>query len=404
MRIFELEVVCERDQRCARRIEFLASHTLWDVHLRIVREFNLDDDHLWAFYLSGEYHDPDTEFGGTPLDGGTAAKARLGELDLDEGMSIAYVFDFGDELRHGIRVVRVAEREPDVEYPRLTHSAGTPPPQYRREDADFEVDESADAGSEDVAESLPAAESAPTERTTLPADLIEQVRSAMDSELEVDDADLVEDAFDRDELPTIAAVLETCTTVEQLGGLCETVGGDVFRWIATALACGVTAGCAEEVQPLAARFARTAPDTRYQYLWATALLRLGRRDEALAAMASYQPGERPESIRHRIRTAVLRSEAGNDDDAEEELRALLALRWLSRDARENAVHALAPILKRSKRGAEATRLVDELAAKRLARLLRRPLPERRAAPKVGRNDPCPCGSGRKYKKCCGANS
>jgi len=25
----------------------------------------------------------------------------------------------------------------------------------------------------------------------------------------------------------------------------------------------------------------------------------------------------------------------------------------------------------------------------------------RAAPKVGRNDPCPCGSGKKYKKCCG---
>lgn len=27
---------------------------------------------------------------------------------------------------------------------------------------------------------------------------------------------------------------------------------------------------------------------------------------------------------------------------------------------------------------------------------------RREAPKVGRNDPCPCGSGRKFKKCCGA--
>ncbi|KAB2893057.1 MAG: hypothetical protein F9K40_17435, partial [Kofleriaceae bacterium] len=24
------------------------------------------------------------------------------------------------------------------------------------------------------------------------------------------------------------------------------------------------------------------------------------------------------------------------------------------------------------------------------------------APKVGRNDPCPCGSGKKYKKCHGA--
>ena len=28
-------------------------------------------------------------------------------------------------------------------------------------------------------------------------------------------------------------------------------------------------------------------------------------------------------------------------------------------------------------------------------------PVRRAADKVGRNDPCPCGSGKKYKKCCG---
>ena len=24
--------------------------------------------------------------------------------------------------------------------------------------------------------------------------------------------------------------------------------------------------------------------------------------------------------------------------------------------------------------------------------------------KVGRNDPCPCGSGKKYKKCCGRNA
>ncbi len=27
---------------------------------------------------------------------------------------------------------------------------------------------------------------------------------------------------------------------------------------------------------------------------------------------------------------------------------------------------------------------------------------RRATPKIGRNEPCPCGSGKKYKKCCGA--
>ena len=31
-------------------------------------------------------------------------------------------------------------------------------------------------------------------------------------------------------------------------------------------------------------------------------------------------------------------------------------------------------------------------------------PHARRGPKVGRNDPCPCGSGRKHKKCCGASS
>jgi preprotein translocase subunit SecA len=28
-------------------------------------------------------------------------------------------------------------------------------------------------------------------------------------------------------------------------------------------------------------------------------------------------------------------------------------------------------------------------------------PVRREMPKVGRNEPCPCGSGKKYKNCCG---
>ncbi|MGH7107076.1 MAG: UPF0149 family protein [Acetobacteraceae bacterium] len=37
-----------------------------------------------------------------------------------------------------------------------------------------------------------------------------------------------------------------------------------------------------------------------------------------------------------------------------------------------------------------------------ARAAARPEPYERAAPKVGRNEPCPCGSGKKYKRCCGA--
>ena len=42
---------------------------------------------------------------------------------------------------------------------------------------------------------------------------------------------------------------------------------------------------------------------------------------------------------------------------------------------------------------------DESAAPSAA-----PQPMTRAQPKVGRNDPCPCGSGKKYKQCHGALS
>jgi preprotein translocase subunit SecA len=44
--------------------------------------------------------------------------------------------------------------------------------------------------------------------------------------------------------------------------------------------------------------------------------------------------------------------------------------------------------------------VDELATNTSETDLK-PRPVVRQTPKVGRNDPCPCGSGKKYKKCCG---
>jgi len=44
------------------------------------------------------------------------------------------------------------------------------------------------------------------------------------------------------------------------------------------------------------------------------------------------------------------------------------------------------------------RMTEILGALDAARL---PIGPRRAT-KVGRNAPCPCGSGRKYKKCCGS--
>jgi preprotein translocase subunit SecA len=44
---------------------------------------------------------------------------------------------------------------------------------------------------------------------------------------------------------------------------------------------------------------------------------------------------------------------------------------------------------------------DQEAAMRAQGEGSKPVTIRRDVPKVGRNDPCPCGSGKKYKQCCG---
>jgi len=43
---------------------------------------------------------------------------------------------------------------------------------------------------------------------------------------------------------------------------------------------------------------------------------------------------------------------------------------------------------------------DYFAEQRRARAIGDAAPIRRGGPKIGRNEPCPCGSGRKYKRCC----
>jgi uncharacterized protein YecA (UPF0149 family) len=47
---------------------------------------------------------------------------------------------------------------------------------------------------------------------------------------------------------------------------------------------------------------------------------------------------------------------------------------------------------------EAPVLRPEMTAPQVPTTVR---PIRKPLGKVGRNDPCPCGSGKKYKKCCG---
>lgn len=44
--------------------------------------------------------------------------------------------------------------------------------------------------------------------------------------------------------------------------------------------------------------------------------------------------------------------------------------------------------------------VEQMYAKRFKPMAIDPTPEQQARGYVGRNDPCPCGSGLKFKRCC----
>ena len=96
-------------------------------------------------------------------------------------------------------------------------------------------------------------------------------------------------------------------------------------------------------------------------------------------------------------------EAADSDDVEEMLFPFLAL---TGQAREMALEAGEAWMTES----EERRMLEEIREGFADHVLevrqfwfRKSIPPtvKRESPKVGRNDPCPCGSGKKYKACCG---
>lgn len=80
------------------------------------------------------------------------------------------------------------------------------------------------------------------------------------------------------------------------------------------------------------------------------------------------------------------------DEGDELLLCHQTCKWLIEQGVEEVGPARALLL------ADATRLADRYGDPE--ELLRPGGPPQDPVPKVGRNDPCPCGSGRKYKRCC----
>jgi uncharacterized protein len=90
------------------------------------------------------------------------------------------------------------------------------------------------------------------------------------------------------------------------------------------------------------------------------------------------------------------------DQGGKEMAALLApilaftgmTNWRGHDVADDEVETIQQAIAPNVRAIHAYWLARRAEHEPVAR------PMRRSEPRVGRNDPCPCGSGKKYKKCC----
>jgi Plasmid pRiA4b ORF-3-like protein len=132
--VFDAELVGFDDVR--RTIAVRSDLTLVDLHYALQSAFGWDDDHLYAFWVGGQFWTNADEHFKHPCAGDElvdpaerSAAVSLESLGLDAGRSLAYVFDFEDEwrVRLHVRDVIAGEGSPS---PRLVRTVGRAPLQY----------------------------------------------------------------------------------------------------------------------------------------------------------------------------------------------------------------------------------------------------------------------------------
>jgi uncharacterized protein len=110
-----------------------------------------------------------------------------------------------------------------------------------------------------------------------------------------------------------------------------------------------------------------------------------------------------------VRGMALRADSWSDmDDDEETAQALDPLMRLVEEVEPSEGEEPEPIPDDERDGAigamlEGVMQLYDFFAPAREKALAPSAPQRREQPKVGRNDPCPCGSGKKYKQCHGNN-
>lgn len=127
--IAQLKITLDRVKPAVlRRLEVPIDIPVDRLHLTIQAAMAWTNSHLYelrAGDVSWSTPYPDADWAGDFID---AREARLGNI-LDRGIkSLKYLYDFGDDWEHTIKIERLTVPQPGVLYPRLTEVIGRCPP------------------------------------------------------------------------------------------------------------------------------------------------------------------------------------------------------------------------------------------------------------------------------------
>ncbi len=152
MRIYQFRVSIIGIPKLYRIIDASENCTFDDFHDAIFQAFDRFDDHLYSFFITLKdtknirriYDSPEIthpqnveDIFGFGERKKSTAKTRIGDVDLDENDIFHYLFDFGDDWWHRIRVQNINETKSKKKHIKLIKSYGESPQQYPDYDEEY---------------------------------------------------------------------------------------------------------------------------------------------------------------------------------------------------------------------------------------------------------------------------
>jgi hypothetical protein len=127
-----------------RDVEIASTASLAALAEAIVAAFEFDFDHAYGFYdkLTGRYHDSPEKYElfadieEADSDADSVQKTAVSKAFAKAGKKMLFLFDYGDEWRFTVELVKLGEKMPGTRYPRLVGTSGDAPDQYPDMDDD----------------------------------------------------------------------------------------------------------------------------------------------------------------------------------------------------------------------------------------------------------------------------